>query len=237
METFASATTGSTVFCKLRRAAVEAVHVDRGLDPGSQVELLGRALVGRPGALGGEDFRAASQLAPARDLLVARPDDPGAQRLGQASVARAGRPRAPASARASRSAPLRRRARSAGRARRFDPDVEVAMPARRDVEHGQAGREQVPVEDMQASPPRSSASRKSTIEWPPDSSSPSQVNRTFTGASPPPPAARAPSAGGRAGPCRRRRRARRASRPARSARTAALSQSSSGASGWTSKCP
>ena len=35
-----------------------------------------------------------------------------------------------------------------------------------------------------ASAPRSSAARKSTIEWPPVSSSPSQQNRTFTGSSP-----------------------------------------------------
>ena len=35
-----------------------------------------------------------------------------------------------------------------------------------------------------ASAPRSSASRKSTIEWPPVSSSPSQQKRTLTGSSP-----------------------------------------------------
>ena len=35
-----------------------------------------------------------------------------------------------------------------------------------------------------ASAPRSSASRNSTIEWPPVSSSPSQAKRTFTGSRP-----------------------------------------------------
>ena len=35
-----------------------------------------------------------------------------------------------------------------------------------------------------ASAPRSSSARKSTIEWPPISSSPSQAKRTLTGSSP-----------------------------------------------------
>ena len=123
------------------------MHVDRGLDPGSQVELLGRALVGRPGALGGEDLRARVQLAPARDLLVARPDDAGSERLGQASVAGQ-----------DGGEHLHQRVRRVQRRPAEDAGVEIALAgshphvevgdaARRDLEHRNAGLEQVPVED------------------------------------------------------------------------------------------
>ena len=64
------------------------------------------------------------------------------------------------------------------------PNVEVRDPTRRHEERGLARREHVPVEDHARVSPRSSASRKSMIECPPDSSSPSHVNRTFTGSAP-----------------------------------------------------
>ena len=51
IETFASASTGSTVFCSTRRAALDPVDVERRLGPRAQVELLGRARVRRPRAL------------------------------------------------------------------------------------------------------------------------------------------------------------------------------------------
>src|SRR6266508_4573448 len=50
---------------------------------------------------------------------------------------------------------------------------------------GTPGRSMWPSKITQASAPRSSAARKSTIECPPDSSSPSQVKRRFTGRAPP----------------------------------------------------
>ena len=123
------------------------MHVDCGLDPGSQVELLGRALVGRPGALGSEDLGPRVELAPARDLFVARPDDPGAQGLGNAPVAgQDGGER------------LHERVRRVQRRAAEDSGVQIALAGShahvevgdapgRNLEHGDAGLEHVTVED------------------------------------------------------------------------------------------
>ena len=63
----------------------------------AQVELLGRARVGRARALVGELLARRSAVGPARLLLRGRRDDPVAQRLGQPAVARRTPPRASAS--------------------------------------------------------------------------------------------------------------------------------------------
>ena len=102
-----------------------------------------------------------------------------------------------------------------------DPDVEVADPARRDVERRLPALRHVRVEDHAgvgaALVLRRSSRRSSGRRSPPR-------RRRRCGRSPAarprPRAARPPSAAGRAGPCRRRRRARRATRRGPSARTA-----------------
>ena len=91
IETFASALTGSTVFCRLRRAAHDAVHVDGRLRPGADVELVrgarrpsrARALpssIVAPGASSaqcGELLLGRRARRPARSGSGRRPSSPG----------------------------------------------------------------------------------------------------------------------------------------------------------------
>ncbi len=71
IDTFATASTGSTVFCRMRRAGLDAVHVERRLGERAQVELLAPRRVLRPRALLGRARRrpaaaASSRRAPRR---------------------------------------------------------------------------------------------------------------------------------------------------------------------------
>ena len=123
------------------------MDVHRRLDDGSQVELLGSLRIGRPRALGREDLLPALELAPARDLLLARPDHPGAQRLGHLPVAREHR----LQHLHQHVRGVQRRASEQPRVQIAlpgpDADVEVADAARRNAEGGLAGSGHVPVED------------------------------------------------------------------------------------------
>ena len=147
IETFASATTGSTVFCRFGEPPESAVHVDRGLDPGSQIDLLGRTRIRGPRALGCEDLGAGVELVPASDLFVARPDHPGAKGLRNETIARQDGPE-------HLHQHMRRVERRAAEHARVQvalagshSHVEVRDPTRRDLEDGGAGPQHVPVEN------------------------------------------------------------------------------------------
>ena len=104
--------TGITVFWSMRRAALDAVDVERGLGRRAQVELLGRPRIRRRGALASASICAAGhELGPGGALLLGRRRD--ARRSGSGRRPSRGETaaRASAAARGSRSAPRRRRAR------------------------------------------------------------------------------------------------------------------------------
>ena len=88
IDTFASAMTGSTVFWSLRRAALDAVDVERRLGPRAEVELACRVRVGGPGALVAQQRVARHERRPVGELLLRRRHHPGAERLGEPAVAR-----------------------------------------------------------------------------------------------------------------------------------------------------
>ena len=73
---------------ELRRAALDAVHVERRLGERAQVELLGRLRVGGPRALVCEQLGARRNGLPAAALLVGHGGDSDAERLRQPAVAR-----------------------------------------------------------------------------------------------------------------------------------------------------
>ena len=92
IETFASASTGITVFCRTRRAALDPVHVDGRLGPGAEVELLGGGGIGRtasrlPRSRPRPRAARSSPRAPLGRRHDARP-----QRLGQHARRAAARP-------------------------------------------------------------------------------------------------------------------------------------------------
>ena len=130
-----------------RRAAGEAVDVDRRLGPRAEVELVRRALVGGRGGERRELRRAGRQRSPALELLVGRRSDAGAQRLRHAAVARH-------DARERRDQRMQRVQRSTPEdatvqvlAARPDGDVEVAQAAHGHVEGRPPRREHAAVED------------------------------------------------------------------------------------------
>ena len=202
---------------QLRRAALDPVHVDRRL--GARCARRSRraaSRVRRPRALVAQHLRAASELAPAPELLVASaPTTPARSGSGRRPSSREHAPTAPASARASRSARRRRtcpecRSRSPVRTvtwKYTSPRVAIA-------ELGHAALRHAAVEDqrrigaalvvLEEVDDRVAADLLLAVAG--DADVDRQRRR-------PARAPRPPSAGSRAGPCRRRPRARRATRP------------------------
>ena len=72
----------------MRRAALDPVHVERGLGERPQVELLGRARIHRSRALLRELVGARRQLGPTRELLVVGRYRPAPERLHEPAVLR-----------------------------------------------------------------------------------------------------------------------------------------------------
>ena len=129
------------------RAALDPVDVERGLGERPHVEVLRGARIRRARALVGELAGAGGQLAPVRELALARREDPLAKRLGQAAVDRD-----------DRAERLDQRVRRIERRAAVQPGVEVALAgaerhvevrdaAGRDVERGAVAGDHPAVED------------------------------------------------------------------------------------------
>ena len=194
---------------ELRRAALDAVHVDRRLGPRADVELLGgrsRPSAWRPGPA---STSAPGVLRrPVGELLGGRRDDALAQRLRQAPVRPGSTPESAcvsACVAYSAAPPNVPEWRSRSPVRDLDVEVADARAWRRRTRAARAwacARRRSRRRPRRARPRRSS--RRSSGRRPPPRRrrrcGRSRAARPRRRAAPP------PSAGGRAGPCRRRRR-------------------------------
>ena len=167
----------------MRRAALDPVDVERRLGERPQVELL-RGARRRPG------LRPGAASSPAPDGSSAQPASSssvgGTMPLRSGSGSLPSRATTPRDRRRQRVRRVQRRAAEEPRMQvalaRPERHVEVDEPARRERERRSRPRRTMSVSKITAaSAPRSSAARKSTIEWPPISSSPSQQNADVDG--------------------------------------------------------